>query len=193
MVSVIPCWGLYVANVGTKYPIYICHPNQYSAHFPEDLHWGCRQLSPIFCERSFSSTLAIVTILANLVVLLAMRRVTSIRLPSKLLLCSLVMTDLGAGLIVLLHHIVCVMRRSIPDSAVCFVYMGLRFTGYVLSSASLLTLVAISVNRIGYVSLFCKREYGDIFGSTRIREHFTDMTRLKTWKSSPPGYKRDVA
>ena len=50
-----------------------------------------------FLNAALNVPLAIATTVANLVVLLAMRRVTSIRLPSKLLLCSLVLTDLGAG------------------------------------------------------------------------------------------------
>ena len=55
---------------------------------------------PYFFNAALNVPLALATTFANLVVLLAMRRVTSIRLTSKLLLCSLVMTDLGAGSVV---------------------------------------------------------------------------------------------
>ena len=121
---------------------------------------------PYFVNAALSSTLAIVTILANLVVLLALRHVTSIRLPSKLLLCSLVVTDLGAGLVVFPHQSVYVMRRSIPDSAVCPVYMGLKFTGSVFSGASLFTLTVISLDR--YAALFYKFKYEEVVTTRRV-------------------------
>ena len=53
-----------------------------------------------FVNAALNVPMFLAATVANLVVLLAMRHVTSIRLPSKLLLCSLVLTDLGAGSVV---------------------------------------------------------------------------------------------
>ena len=97
--------------------------------------------------------LAIATTFANLVVLLAMRRVTSIRLPPKLLLCSLVLTDLGAGSIVQPQLAAFLFLRAIyPDFVPCSLVRSYAVTGPLFTKASLSTVAAISLDR--YAALF---------------------------------------
>ena len=122
---------------------------------------------PYSFNAALNVPLAVATTFANLVVLLAMRRVTSIRLPSKLLLCSLVMTDLGAGSVVQPQWAAFLLSLgTYPDLVKCPLYKTAVFTGSAFSSASLLTLAAISLDR--YAALFFHLKYQQIVTTRRV-------------------------
>ena len=122
---------------------------------------------PYFVNAALNVPLTIATIVANLVVLLAMRRVTSIRLPSKLLLCSLVLTDLGSGSVVQSPFTAFLFLRSIyPDLVPCSLYLSSAVTDCLFASASLLTLAAISLDR--YAALFFYLKYQQIVTTRRV-------------------------
>ena len=122
---------------------------------------------PDFVNAALNVPLAVATTVANLAVLLAMRRVTSIRLPSKLLLCSLVITDLGAGFVVAPQFAAFLFLRAIyPDIVQCPVYRSLVFTGILFNSASLSSLTAISLDR--YAALFFHIKYKQIVTTRRV-------------------------
>ena len=96
-----------------------------------------------------------------------MRRVTSIRLPSKLLLCSLVLTDLESGSVVQSPFTAFLFLRSIyPDLVPCSLYLSCAVTGCLFASASLLTLAAISLYR--YAALFFYLKYQQIVTTRRV-------------------------
>ena len=134
-----------------------------------DVYVGTLDTSlPYFFDASLNAGLVVPTILGNLVVLLAMRRVTSLRLPSKLLLCSLVLTDLGAGLVILPQHAAFLfLRGSNPGLAPCSLYFSLMFCASMFSCASLLTLTAISLDR--YAALFYHLTYNETVTTERVR------------------------
>ena len=120
-----------------------------------------------FVNAALNVPLAVATTVANLVVLLAMRRVTSIRLPSKLLLCSLVITDLGAGSVVAPQFAAFLFFRAIyPGSVQCPLYRSFLFTGSAFSTASVLGLAAISLDR--YAALFFHIKYKQIVTTRRV-------------------------
>ena len=106
--------------------------------------------------KTFSLTLAlplsITAILGNVLIILALRKVSSLHPPSKFLLGSLACTDLGVGLI--LHPI-----RSgfflFPDHSEDCHYFWILFniTGFVFGGVSLLTMTAISVDRLLALSM----------------------------------------
>ena len=122
---------------------------------------------PDFVNAGLNVPLAVATTVANLVVLLAMRRVTSIRLPSKLLLCSLVITDLGAGFVVAPQFAAFLFLRAIySDSVQCPLYRSLAVTGTLSTNASLLSLTAISLDR--YAALFFHIKYKQIVTTRRV-------------------------
>ena len=122
---------------------------------------------PDFVNAAFNVPLAVATTVANLVVLLAMRHVTSIRLPSKLLLCSLVITDLGVGSVVAPQFAAFLFLRAIyPDTVQCPLYRSITFTGSTFIFASLSTLVAISLDR--YAALFYHLKYQQIVTTRRV-------------------------
>ena len=112
--------------------------------------------------------MAIVTTFANLLVLLAMRRVTSIRLPSKLLLCSLVLTDLGAGLVSQPQFAATLFVKAarLDRAPFCPLDQSLLFSSIWLGGASLLTLAAISLDR--YTALFFHLKYQHIVTTRRV-------------------------
>ena len=147
-------------NQSTK-DLMVCPP------FPNvDFQIRCSSL-PSVVNAALNVSLAVATTFANLVVLLAMRRVTSIRLPSKLLLCSLVLTDLGAGAVVAPQHATWLFNQAInPDIILCSLYKELSVTSSLLVSASIWTLAAISLDR--YAALFFYLKYQQIVTTRRV-------------------------
>ena len=122
---------------------------------------------PYFVNAALNVPLAIATTVTNLMVLLAMRRVTSIRLPSKLLLCSLMLTDLGARSVVSPQFAAYLFRRAIyPDLVPCSLSRSIAITGSTFGAASLLTLGAIILDR--YAALFFYLKYQQIVSTRRV-------------------------
>ena len=100
----------------------------------------------VFFNAALNVPLAVATTFANLVVLLAMRRVTSIRLPSKLLLCSLVLTDLAAGSVVATLHAAYVFHEVIhPNIVACSLFKAFAVTSSLFGWACFFT---SSINRL---------------------------------------------
>ena len=122
---------------------------------------------PYYFNAALNVPLAIATTVANLVVLLAMRRVTSIRLPSKLLLCSLVLTDLGAGSFAQPQFAAFLFLRAIyPELVPCSLHRSYVVTASMFACASLLTIAAISLDR--YAALFFYLKYKQIVTARRV-------------------------
>ena len=122
---------------------------------------------PDFVNAALNVPLAVATTVANLVVLLAMRRVTSIRLPSKLLLCSLVIADIGSGLVVAPQFAAFLYLRAIYSGSVqCPLYRSFAVTGPLFTTASLLSLTVICVDR--YAALFFHIKYKQIVTTRRV-------------------------
>ena len=122
---------------------------------------------PYFLNAALNVSLAVATTVANLVVLLAIRHVTSIRLPSRLLLCSLVLTDLGAGSVVQPQFAAFLFHRAVyPDLVPCALTRSIAFTGSAFATSSLLTIGAISLDR--YAALFFYLRYRQIVTTRRV-------------------------
>ena len=122
---------------------------------------------PYFANAALNVPLAVATTVANLVVLLAIRHVTSIRLPSKLLLCSLVITDLGAGSVVAPQFAAFLFLRAIyPDTVQCPLFRSITVTGSAFSTALFSSLAAISLDR--YAALFFNIKYQQIVTTRRV-------------------------
>ena len=60
---------------------------------------SCTTTAPYIVNAALHVVLSAVTTVANILVFDTMRKSTSLHLPSKLLLCGLVLTDLAVGLI----------------------------------------------------------------------------------------------
>ena len=111
--------------------------------------------------------LAIVTTFANVLVFVAVRHSTSIRLPSKLLLCSLILTDVGVGLVVQPLFVTSLITRIQDSSAIaCFCRKSFSLAAAIFTSASILTMTAISLDR--YIALFFHLKYHEIVTTRRV-------------------------
>ena len=97
----------------------------------------------------FNIFLCITAAVGNTVILVALRKVSSLHSPSKLLFRCLATTDLCVGLITEPLSIVYWMSLTYEKWKVCrYAYASFFIVSYTLSSVSLLTMSAISVDRL---------------------------------------------
>ena len=148
--------------------------NQTTKH-NRDSSYPCRSVNfetgnsivPYIVNASLNVPLAIVATFANVLVFAAVRHSPSIRLPSKLLLCSLVLTDLGVGLVVqplFVTFLFTKVKESLSIS--CFFLRSYSSTATMFLCVSLLTMAAISVDR--YIALFFHLKYHEIVTTRRV-------------------------
>ena len=94
-----------------------------------------------------NSTLALIAFLGNVLIIVALQKVSSLHPPSKLLLGCLAFSDLCVGLITQPLH--AAILASPEDSKICFYLTALfNILGSIFMGVSLLTLTAISVDRL---------------------------------------------
>jgi len=110
--------------------------------------------------------LSITAFLGNGLVLVALQKVSSLHLPSKILLGCLTVTDLGVGVITQPLRIgyISSPEHSKPCYYINIIYITL---GFIFGSVSVLTLTAISVDRL--LALILGLTYKQIVTSTRVR------------------------
>lgn len=115
---------------------------------------------------TFNIPLSISAILGNVLIIVALQRVTSIHPPSKLLLACLASTDLCVGLITQPLYIA--YRMSSEYSKHCH-YLRILFNtiGSIFCGVSLLTLTAISVDRL--LALLLRLRYRQAVTLRRVR------------------------
>ena len=96
---------------------------------------------------ALNSTLAITAFLANILIIVALQKVSSLNPPSNLLLCSLASTDLCVGLIQQPLRVAFFMS---PENSIrChYLYNAFNFTSLIFTGVSLLTITAVSVDRL---------------------------------------------
>ena len=93
--------------------------------------------------------LSITAFLGNTLILVALRKESSLHPPSKLLLRSLAMTDLLVGIIVEPLYVVYLMSVKSQRWYICYnVYVALFIASHILCAVSLFVLTAISVDRL---------------------------------------------
>ena len=107
-------------------------------------------------QKIFISTInlpsSIFAIIGNLLIIIALRKVSCLHPPSKLLLSCLACTDLCVGLVT--HPLFCIFLMAPEHSRVCF-FSSLLFliTGSIFCGVSSSTMTAISVDRLLALSL----------------------------------------
>ena len=144
----------------------------------------------LFCETGFearqkmlilisSFPLAVVAFLGNAVIIAALRNVSTLHPSSKILLVCLACTDLGVGLIS--HPLLIGYLMSEGHLKICS-YLGIIFytIGFTLCGVSLLTLTAISVDRL--LALLLRLRYKDVVTVKRAR-----ILVVAIWLVSPAG------
>ena len=121
---------------------------------------------PYIVNVSLNVLLALVTTVANILLLSAIRKNTSLHLPSKLSLGNLVLTDLGAGIAVQPMFVTFLVGKVKGFSDICFTYALFGITASILACVSLLTITAISLDR--YIALYFHLKYRDIVKTKRV-------------------------
>ena len=132
-----------------------------SADFAEEIHDQLRYLSVI------NILLSITAFLGNTLILVALRKESSLNLPSKLLLRSLAATDLCVGLIS--EPLLAVHELSLVGEHwnVCvFTAFASSIAGYAFTGVTLLTMTAISVDRL--LALLLGLKYRQVVTLTRM-------------------------
>jgi len=93
--------------------------------------------------------LSITAFLGNALILVALRKESSLHPPCKLLLRSLAATDLSVGLIVEPLYVTLLLTVVNEHRSTCrYVAVATSFSTYLLCAVSLLTMTAISVDRL---------------------------------------------
>ena len=114
-----------------------------SAGSASEIHEGFIYLS------TFNIFLSITAVLGNTLILIALRKVSSLHPPSKLLFRCLATTDLCVGLVTELLSVASWMSLTHERWTLCrYTVVSSVISGYILSSVSLLTASAISVDRL---------------------------------------------
>ena len=105
--------------------------------------------SQMICLSMINSILSVAAFLGNALILVALHKESSLHAPSKLLLRTLATTDLCVGLIVEPPAVIFWMSAIYEKWNICrYTHTAGFVTGYILCSVSLLTLTAISVDRL---------------------------------------------
>ncbi|XP_022779453.1 melanocyte-stimulating hormone receptor-like [Stylophora pistillata] len=116
----------------------------------------------------FNIFLSVVACVGNVLILVALSKESSLHLPSKLLFRCLATTDLCVGIIVEPLNIAYIMTLVYEDWRLCRFLEAVSFkVGYLVAAVSLLTLTAISLDRLLALLLgssyrqivTCKRTY----------------------------------
>lgn len=99
---------------------------------------------PHIVNAALNVPLAIVATLANILVFPAIRKSPSLHLPSKLLHCNLVVTDLGVGLVVQPLFVAFLIARAYDPAGIpCSFVSFAAVCGATLAGVSLMTMSAI--------------------------------------------------
>ncbi|XP_078355855.1 adenosine receptor A2a-like [Oculina patagonica] len=110
---------------------------------------------------SFNIFLSITAFLGNALILVALRKETSLHPPSKLLLRCLATTDLCVGLIQQPVYAISLMSLAHEKRDLCRHMLAAAYIeSYLLCSVSLLTLTAISVDRL--LALLLRQRYRQV-------------------------------
>ena len=105
--------------------------------------------SQMICLSVINSFLSVAAFLGNALILVALHKESSLHAPSKLLLRTLSITDLCVGLIVEPPAVIFWISAIYEQWSICrYTHTAGFVTGYILCSVSLLTLTAISVDRL---------------------------------------------
>ena len=139
---------------------------KYCFHFTSAYFETGSSTAPYIVNASLNVLLALVTTVANILVLSAIRKNTSLHLPSKLLLGNLVLTDLGVGIVAQPMFVAFLVAKVKGFSDICFLYASAYITGSILIRVSLLTMTAISLDR--YIALYFHLRYRDIVTTKRV-------------------------
>ena len=125
------------------------------------------QHTPYIVNATINVMWALLAITSNTLVFFATRKTTSIRPPSKLLLCSLILTDLGVGLVAQpLYATFLVAKTAGFTRTACLCRRAFSVVGSMFSSTALATMTLMSLDRCA--ALFFHLNYKQIVTTNRV-------------------------
>ena len=128
--------------------------------------WSTGIHGPLNYLSALNIFLSIIAVLGNTLILVALRKVSSLNPSSKLLFRCLATTDLCVGLITEPLNVVYWMSVAQEEWKLCrYTLASLVIAGYTLCSVSLLTVTAISVDRL--LALFLALRYRQVVSLRR--------------------------
>ena len=140
---------------------------------------------------SWNLVLGLTATVSNVLVFFAVRRKSSLRPPSKRLLLSLILTDVGTGTLTQPQFAAILIARSTNSPhVICLLLKSFHFTLSVFTSASLFTMAAISVDR--YVALFSPLRYREIVTAKRASISISASWSLSLLHASTSLWNRTV-
>lgn len=114
-------------------------------------------------------SITLIAVVANVLVFPAIRNSNTLRAPSKLLLCNLVVTDLGVALVaqpIFVHFLLAKVRGGFSSSFSCSLTSFGGVAGATLSFISLMTMSAISMDR--YIAFRFHLKYRETVTPKRV-------------------------
>ena len=130
---------------------------------------GNTGVTPYIVNAALNAILSVVTTIANILVFLAIRKTTSLHLPSKLLLLSLVLTDLAVGSVAqpLFVMFLATKAKGLSDTGVlCFMIVSTKLVGGYMGCVSVMNLTAISLDR--YIAFHYHLSYRKMVTTRRV-------------------------
>ena len=112
--------------------------------------------------------LSVIATIGNLLILLALRKVTAINLPTKLLFQCLAATDLCVGLIEQPLFVTLLLRDFASPIALFYVHEVYNGLSFILCGVSMMTAAAISIDRL--LALMLGLSYKLIVSVKRVRK-----------------------
>ena len=140
--------------------------------------------APYTVNAALNILLAIVGAIANVLVFYAIRKSTSMHLPSKVLLCSLVLSDLGVNLVAqpLFITFLIAKRYESLSGIRCLTIASSSISSSMMAMVSLLTMTALSLDR--FIALFFHVEYRGIVTTKRVSLVVVGIWSFATFSAS---------
>ena len=126
----------------------------------------------------------VISIIGNILVLVAISRTPSIRSPSKILLCSLALSDLLVGVVVQPLYLAAFLKRNHS------VLNASRTMSFIASGASLFTMTAIAVDR--FLALHYHMRYAALMTTSRAKYSLVALWTAAALLSSSGFLNRNV-
>ena len=134
--------------------------------------------SLLFTVASWNVLLSVSAIVLNTLVFAAVRRNHSLRLPSKILLLNLILTDFATGVFTQPFYAAFLLARATTSVHVtCILFRLYTFFLTMLSSASISAMTLISLDR--YAAFFHHHKYKEIVTTKRV-----SVSLAITWSTS---------
>ena len=137
--------------------------------------------------------LSITASLGNVLILVALHKVSSIHPATKRFFQSLAVTDLCVGLVVQPLFVIFLLSRitEVNEDVLCYMYDVSRASSWILCAVSVLTSTAISVDRL--LALLLGLRYRHVVTLRRVRVVIICFWLIGTVAGSTRMWRRDIA